>query len=73
MWRAAPSWAEALLVGCVTTAALVLFSAACAQPTGSADLSVTKTVKLRVITGREPDLHHKGDQPSWGYREGRGD
>jgi uncharacterized repeat protein (TIGR01451 family) len=40
-----------LLVGCVTTAALVLFSAACAQPTGSADLSVIKTVKPRVISG----------------------
>jgi hypothetical protein len=52
MWRPAPPWVVALLVGaCVTTAALVLFSAACAQPRGSADLLVTKTVKHRVITG----------------------
>jgi hypothetical protein len=30
---------------CVVTVMLVLVSAACAQPTGSADLSVTKTVQ----------------------------
>jgi hypothetical protein len=52
MWRAAPSWAEALLLGaCVATVMLVLVSAASAQPTGSAHLSVTKTGKPRVITG----------------------
>jgi Domain of unknown function DUF11 len=36
---------------CVATVTLVLVSAASAQPTGSADLSVTKTGKPRVVTG----------------------
>jgi uncharacterized repeat protein (TIGR01451 family) len=52
MWRAAPSWAEALLVGAyVATVMLVLVDAANAQPTGSTHLSVTKTGKPRVVTG----------------------
>ena len=72
MWRAAPSWAEALLVGaCVATLMLVLVSAASAQPTGSAHLSVTKTGKPRVVTG-ENQIFTIGCQLAWGHREGRG-
>ena len=41
-----------MLVGaCVATVTLVLVSAASAQPTGSAHLSVTKTGKPRAVTG----------------------
>lgn len=47
MGRATRVWAVALLVA---TAILVVSSAAQAQPTGSADLSVTKSVKPRVVT-----------------------
>jgi large repetitive protein len=51
MGRAAPLWAVTLLVGTiVVTAMLILGGTARAQPTGSADLSVTKMVKPRVVT-----------------------
>jgi uncharacterized repeat protein (TIGR01451 family) len=51
MGRAAPTWALTLLVGAlVATAIFALGGAAQAQPTGSADLSVTKTVKPKVVT-----------------------
>jgi uncharacterized protein (DUF58 family) len=66
MWRAAPTGVVALLVGCVTTAALVLFNAACAKLPGSASLSATNTVKPRVITGEKQTFtirvtDHRGD------------
>jgi uncharacterized repeat protein (TIGR01451 family) len=44
--RTKPVWAVVLLVA---IAVLVLGGAAQAQPTGSADLSVTKTVKPRLV------------------------
>lgn len=47
MGRTRPVLAAALLVA---MAVLVLAGVAQAQPTGSADLSVTKTVKPRVVT-----------------------
>ena len=50
--RAAPLWAVALLLGALmaATVVLVLSGAARAQPTGSANLAVTKTVKPKSVT-----------------------